>query len=525
MNHPLRLWILLALILCGHVNQAYRILLVSPFPSSSHAILGDATVQTLVDAGHEIVYVTAFPRNFTNPNIFEVDVSAHKDQFPTHLINLEKLLKNEVDQSNLWKMLSKTSFFAEQILRDEGFQKVITDGQKFDLVIAEWMFSELYAGLATLLNCPLVWFSTTEPHDMIVSLVDEARNPAYSHQFLSSIALPFTFIGRASQLLISWIFFFIRTFFIMSVETSTFERIYAPLMSRAGKRLPSYDEVRYNASLVLSNSYVSMGESIRLPQNYIPIGGYHINSIVKPLTSDVQKIMDNAKNGVIYFSMGSIAKSKDFPEKMKMNLLEMFSGLKQTVIWKFESDFPNLPPNVHVVKWANQQAILAHPNCVLFISHGGLLSLTESIHYGKPIIGIPAFADQFTNVARGERKGYARKVDLSYNLADDLKAGIDEVLGNPRYTEKARALSLIHHDRPIHPRKELVHWVEHVIKTHGAPHLRSPAIDVPWYQKLFLDLALIIAMTLLILRFFLKMMVAKCFSKGESSQMMQKKKL
>lgn len=70
--------------------------------------------------------------------------------------------------------------------------------------------------------------------------------------------------------------------------------------------------------------------------------------------------MDSAKDGVIYFSMGSNLKSKDWPVEIKQNLLTMFGTLKQIVLWKFEEDLPNVPKNVHILKWAPQQSILGN---------------------------------------------------------------------------------------------------------------------------------------------------------------------
>lgn len=68
--------------------------------------------------------------------------------------------------------------------------------------------------------------------------------------------------------------------------------------------------------------------------------------------------MDNAKNGVIYFSMGSNLKSADWPEETKQNLLKMLGGLKQTVLWKFEEQLSDPPKNVHISKWFPQLSIL-----------------------------------------------------------------------------------------------------------------------------------------------------------------------
>lgn len=39
-----------------------------------------------------------------------------------------------------------------------------------------------------------------------------------------------------------------------------------------------------------------------------------------------------------------------------------------------------------------------HPNVRLFVSHGGLMGILDALYSGKPVIGIPLFADQFSNV-------------------------------------------------------------------------------------------------------------------------------
>lgn len=72
--------------------------------------------------------------------------------------------------------------------------------------------------------------------------------------------------------------------------------------------------------------------------------------------------------------------------------------------------------------------ITDHQNCFIFVTHGGLLSSIEAVHYGVPIIAIPIFLDQFINSNRASVRGYGIKVDLSYNLAQDLKSAIQEML-------------------------------------------------------------------------------------------------
>ena len=103
------------------------------------------------------------------------------------------------------------------------------------------------------------------------------------------------------------------------------------------------------------------------------------------LYQDLKKLMDNAKNGVIYFSMGSNLNSKDLPDEVKDSLLKMFGSLKQTVLWKFEEVLPNLPKNVHILEWAPQQAIL----CKLFLNLSFLPSplLTSALVFPNHIEG------------------------------------------------------------------------------------------------------------------------------------------
>lgn len=93
-----------------------------------------------------------------------------------------------------------------------------------------------------------------------------------------------------------------------------------------------------------------------------------------------------------------------------------------------------------------------------------------------------------------------------------------------RYAAKAKELSLIYHDRPVPPGKELVHWVEHVVKTNGALHLRSPALHLPFYQKLYLDLLAIILILLYVIKVVIKIIFAKICGNKKVKVLDHKKK-
>ncbi|XP_013189929.2 UDP-glucosyltransferase 2 [Amyelois transitella] len=494
---------------------AFKILVLFPLPGTSHGILGEGIVRHLLNAGHEVTYVTPLPYKDPPKNLTIVDVSSnHELMAVDDFWDFKKLMARTVNLQDVANIVDIMFVVSNGTLNHGNIQKLMADPKvHFDVVIAEWMYSELYSGFAPVFNCPLIWSSSMEPHAAVLSLIDEDPNPAYTADHMSSQDPPFSFSERVSELLTLLKIKYTK-WSRYSRDSEAYNKAFTAAAVRRGNRLPPLNEAMYSASLMLGNSYVATGQPTRLPQNYKAIAGYHIKEELKPLPENLQKIMDEAKHGVIYFSMGSLLKSKTWPEEIKREILNMFSALKQTVIWKFEEVLPNLPKNVHIVQWAPQPSILAHPNCILFITHGGLLSTTETMHYGVPIIGIPIFADQFINVIRAVNKGYGLKVDLNNDVPANLKTSIQEILGNPSYRQRVKELSFIYHHRPVSPGKELVHWVEHVIQTNGAKHLRSKALDLPFYQRFYLDLLALIILVIVSVLFLVRKLV--CANKYDS---------
>ncbi|XP_013139725.1 PREDICTED: 2-hydroxyacylsphingosine 1-beta-galactosyltransferase-like [Papilio polytes] len=481
-------------------SDGLRVLVFFPMMSKSHSILGQGVVSRLLEAGHEVVHVTSYPRSKPEPRLKEIDVSVLgerlRDQMKKSASDNPFALRNLVGKGNIGDSILFLYFTYDlhrQVLEEKIVVDLLSDtNEHFDAVIIEWFFNDVAAGIAPLFECPLIWFGSTEAHWQILQIVDEIPNPAYNVDIFSINRSPLTFWQRTMEL---WMI--LKKSLIMNLVVVPFERllyknVFPPIASKRGVVVPSYDEAIYNASLLFLNSHPSIGTSFRLPQNAKYVAGYHINKKVDPLPKDLQKLMDSATHGVIYFSMGSNLQSADMSDAMKDSLIKMFGQLKQTIIWKFEQDLPNVPSNVHLVKWAPQASILSHPNLKMFITHGGQLSTTEAIHFGVPVVGIPVMADQHVNMRSVEIKGFGILVKLAEDMAPKVKIAIEKVLQNPYYKQRAKEVSQIFHDRILPPGEELVHWVEYVVRTRGATHLRSPALGVPLYQKLYLDFLIVL---------------------------------
>jgi glucuronosyltransferase len=79
-------------------------------------------------------------------------------------------------------------------------------------------------------------------------------------------------------------------------------------------------------------------------------------------------------------------------------------------------------------------------------------------------------------------------------------------------------MSELFRDRPQTPMETAIFWTEYVIRHGGAPHLRSVAVEMPWYQYLLLDVIAVLLLasvtSSLILRFVLRKLVDIFFLNG-----------
>lgn len=161
------------------------------------------------------------------------------------------------------------------------------------------------------------------------------------------------------------------------------------------------------------SALATLGQQFSVP--IFPIGPFHKcipASSPSLLTQDQSCICwldKQAPKSVIYVSFGSIAaiSGTDF--------LEIAWGLtnsKQPFLWvvrpgsthgsEWLEPLPRgflemLDGRGHIVKWAPQQEVLAHPAVGAFWTHNGWNSTLESVCEGVPMICMPCFTDQKVN--------------------------------------------------------------------------------------------------------------------------------
>jgi UDP:flavonoid glycosyltransferase YjiC (YdhE family) len=77
------------------------------------------------------------------------------------------------------------------------------------------------------------------------------------------------------------------------------------------------------------------------------------------------------------------------------------------------------------------------PQVDLVITHGGNNTVTECLHFGKPMVVLPLFWDQYDNAQRVDETGYGRRLD-TYHFDDaQLHDAIDQILGDQSLRSRA----------------------------------------------------------------------------------------
>ena len=97
-----------------------------------------------------------------------------------------------------------------------------------------------------------------------------------------------------------------------------------------------------------------------------------------------------------------------------------------------------LPNNMWGKEFLPQTAVL--PLVDLFISHGGNNSLNESFYFGKPMIVMPLFHDQYDNAQRITETGLGIRLNPFHCSEDELLSAVDRLLADQSLAQRMTAI-------------------------------------------------------------------------------------
>ena len=145
---------------------------------------------------------------------------------------------------------------------------------------------------------------------------------------------------------------------------------------------------------------------------------------------------DDRSSKLVYLSLGSLG-SADV-DLMRRLVAVLGRTHHRYIVSKGPlADEYELPSNMWGAAQVPQTNVL--PLVDLVITHGGNNTTTEAFHFGKPMIVMPLFWDQYDNAQRVHELGYGRRLD-TYGFADDeLIDAVDRLLADDELHRRMEA--------------------------------------------------------------------------------------
>ncbi|KAF7996922.1 hypothetical protein HCN44_002568 [Aphidius gifuensis] len=469
-------------------NKKYRILGVFGHYGKSHFDVFKPLLEELANRGHDLTVISYFPRDNNSEllkNYKDIGLAGPDDKF-LNIVDVKDIKHSpltpilEVLYLNQLSAKSCTTTF-----KNKNVQKLIKSRDvKFDIVITETFNTDCHVAFSSHFNAPLIGISTHVLMPWTSSRMINPDNPSYVPSILTEYSTNMNFHQRMINSLI-----FVLSNFIY--DTITTWKIQDIVDDAFGHDIGRLSDIAANTSAILVNTHYSLHGAKPDNPNIIEIGGIHIKP--QNLPNDLKKILDNANEGVLYFSLGSMIKSSSMNNETLKEIFEVLGNIPQKVIWKFETDrFDWIPPNFIIRKWLPQSAILHHPNTKGYLGHGGLLGMNEGISGGVPMCLVPFYGDQFVNSAAAKKRGIAEIIEWKNLNAKTLKLAIDKIFNDTSYYENAKKLQKAWHDRPMTPLETAVWWVEFIARGNGNEYLKTSASSLNWYQRYLIDVGIVI---------------------------------
>ncbi|HJR97324.1 MAG TPA: nucleotide disphospho-sugar-binding domain-containing protein [Actinomycetota bacterium] len=139
---------------------------------------------------------------------------------------------------------------------------------------------------------------------------------------------------------------------------------------------------------------------------------------------EVPAPLSGGDGALVYLSLGSLG-SADI-ELMRRLVTVLADTPHRYIVSKGpRADELDLPDNMWGEGRVPQTSIV--PLCDVVITHGGNNTTTESFHFGKPMIVLPLFWDQYDNAQRVHELGFGERLE-TYGFEDDeLRRAVDRL--------------------------------------------------------------------------------------------------
>ncbi|KAI8043739.1 UDP-glycosyltransferase UGT5 [Drosophila gunungcola] len=460
-------------------TEAAQILGLFQHPGKSHFDFFRPMFLALAERGHSISMYSYFP--LEKPVANYTDYVFHGMPLLTDIVDLKNF---ESEWKPLGLPFKVPTYF---MLNDWGLRsckvglnspliaELLESPIRYDVIILENFSNDCMAAVAHLLKAPVIALSSCA----IMPWHYQRMGSPFINPIMPMNFLPYTdemsLIDRLNNF---FHFHTVNTLYNLITQPATD----ALIAQRFGAGLPPINEIVKNTSLMLINQYYALTGPRPYAPNVVEVGGLQVGPL-KPLPRHLLDLLDRSPNGIIYISWGSMVNTSTLPSAKRNALFQSISQLKEynfVMRWKGDKSMPkDKPSNLYTFDWLPQKDFLCHPKVKGFISHGGLLGTTEAVHCGVPMLVTPFYGDQFLNAGAMKQRGFGVIVDFSDFDTDHITRGLRIILGQ-KFADNVRRSTEAFRERPIPPLELAIWWIEHVIKSGGAPLMQSEARHINW---------------------------------------------
>ena len=402
-----------------------------------------------------------------------------------------------MDPSRWWRdylmMDSLVDRAGRATVEPQEVQEMLRSGTKVDAVLG--LFPQMVATLAEVLDCPIIVFSpSSAPHHVSAGLgghLDPWLQPLPTSPFMEPMTwrqrVQNTVLYHTSLAMLDWLG----------------RRVGLQQQQVLGLSLPPHQVIiKHRSSIILAMVDPVTHGSWPLPPSTVPISGLQLHAPLSPpgtMEHWICGLLDSATHGAVLVSLGSSLQPHMMPEDKLAVLVAALGHLQYQVILRWPEQLAEVPGNVVVVPWVPQQQVLAHSNTKLFLSHGGLASITEALYHGTPLLAIPLSNDQKQNVLRAEHLGYVVSVEWEGLSVEGLLEGVGRAL-EPGVGESLARVGQKYREGVEGVRGRAARAVEQVCRHQGArwlqPSVHLEEVSLLQFYHLDLLLCVVVSVTL-----------------------------
>jgi MGT family glycosyltransferase len=173
-----------------------------------------------------------------------------------------------------------------------------------------------------------------------------------------------------------------------------------------------------------------------------PLGDHWLNlqSSVRATDApwELPSVLAEREGPLVYLSLGSLG-SADV--ELMQRLVDTLAEAPYRVIVSKgpQHELLRLPDTMAGEEFLPQTSILPQVDAV--ITHGGNNTVTECLHFGKPMVVLPLFWDQYDNAQRVQETGFGQRLDTYGHVPAELLAAVDRLLLDAAVHRRLAAVS------------------------------------------------------------------------------------